>query len=162
MGVMYGPVDKNYSYTNDPSEVARVIKKSGDLAVNTEMYASPLSKLCEQEEEESSTSFMAEALTKLPAQHQTVLKLRFFSELSYNQIAEKTGLSLGNVGFILNDAKVKLNQLCRKHYETTHGRKSKDRYKFKRGSKPRATDSIQPPNKRRSRGESVRKKGVCS
>lgn len=45
-----------------------------------------------------------DAVAKLPSRLQKLIKLRFFERLSYAEIAKKTKLSVGNVGFLLNKA----------------------------------------------------------
>ena len=51
-----------------------------------------------------------EAVAKLPPRLQKLLKLRFFDQLSYAEIAKKTKLSKGNVGFLLNKATTTLRK----------------------------------------------------
>ena len=41
-------------------------------------------------------------LAELPPNQQEVLRLKFQHEMSYKQIAEVTGLSTGNVGFLIH------------------------------------------------------------
>ena len=49
-------------------------------------------------------------MAKLPANQQEVLRLRFHSELTYPQIAQVTGLTPGNVGYLLHHALKTLRQ----------------------------------------------------
>lgn len=44
------------------------------------------------------------AVAKLPIRLQKLIRLRFFDRLSYAEMAKKTKLSIGNVGFLLNKA----------------------------------------------------------
>jgi RNA polymerase sigma factor (sigma-70 family) len=50
------------------------------------------------------------ALAKLPERQQEVVRLKFEHELSYQQIAEVTGLSVSNVGYLLHTALKALRQ----------------------------------------------------
>lgn len=45
-----------------------------------------------------------ELIEKLPSNQALVTKLRYFNQLDYKTISLKTGLSFGNVGFLLNRA----------------------------------------------------------
>ena len=48
------------------------------------------------------------ALKKLSKKNKRVLLLRYEQDLSYAEISEQTGLSAGNIGFILNNIKQRL------------------------------------------------------
>jgi RNA polymerase sigma-70 factor (ECF subfamily) len=50
-------------------------------------------------------------LAALPPRSQEVVRLKFEHQLSYKEIGEVTGLSVGNVGFILHTALAKLRGL---------------------------------------------------
>ncbi|MBI5863231.1 MAG: sigma-70 family RNA polymerase sigma factor [Planctomycetes bacterium] len=52
------------------------------------------------------------ALERLPAIQQEVVRLKFQAGLRYKEIAEVTGLSVTNVGFLLHTALRKLRDLC--------------------------------------------------
>ena len=49
-------------------------------------------------------------MAHLPANQQEVLRLRFHGELTYPQIAQVTGLTIGNVGYLLHHALKTLRQ----------------------------------------------------
>jgi len=49
-------------------------------------------------------------MANLPDNQQEVLRLRFHAELTYPQIAEVTGLTVGNVGYLLHHALKTLRQ----------------------------------------------------
>jgi RNA polymerase sigma-70 factor (ECF subfamily) len=51
-----------------------------------------------------------ELLAELPQSQQEVVRLKFLHELSYQEISEVTGLTVGNVGYILHHALLKLRQ----------------------------------------------------
>ncbi len=53
-----------------------------------------------------------EALHQLKAKEQDVLSLRYFEELSYEEIADSLNITVSNVGVRINRALKKLNQLC--------------------------------------------------
>lgn len=55
------------------------------------------------EREESTGSVLAQ-LARLPDSQQEVVRLRFHGGLTYRQIAEVTGLTVTNVGFLLHTA----------------------------------------------------------
>lgn len=65
---------------------------------NSETVASPVEILEHKEKIES----MLEYLKELNKNQQEVIRLRFQASLSYEEISKVTGLSAGNVGFILN------------------------------------------------------------
>lgn len=52
------------------------------------------------------------AVAQLPEREQELLTLRLTHELSYKQIAEVTGLSVSNVGYLLHQAIAKLRTAC--------------------------------------------------
>ena len=49
-------------------------------------------------------------LSRLPARSQEVIRLKYVSDLSYREIAERTGISATNVGFILSTSLRRLAQ----------------------------------------------------
>ena len=53
---------------------------------------------------------LSECLTQLSPRQQEVLRLRLGAGLSYREIAEVTGLTVGNVGFHLHEAVRSLRQ----------------------------------------------------
>lgn len=57
-----------------------------------------------QMETQESTSQVISVLGKLPENQQEVVRLKFQNGFSYRQIAEITGLSEGNVGFLIHKA----------------------------------------------------------
>lgn len=54
---------------------------------------------------------LSDCLARLSARQQEVLRLRLDAGLSYREIAEVTGLTVGNVGFQLHEAVRNLRQL---------------------------------------------------
>ena len=56
-----------------------------------------------------------ELLNELPEAQQEVVRLKFLHDLSYKEIAEITGLTSGNVGYILHHALLKLRQRMDRH-----------------------------------------------
>lgn len=67
---------------------------------------SPSQKLADAER----TASLRHLLTTLPPREQELLRLKFQNELSYKEIAEVTGLTVSNVGFILHHAVQTLRQ----------------------------------------------------
>ena len=53
---------------------------------------------------------LAAQISRLPDKQQEVLRLKFHAGLSYQEIAEITGLTRTNVGFLLHTAISKLRQ----------------------------------------------------
>lgn len=64
----------------------------------------PLSLLLSSERTVARKKAILKAIAKLPIRLRKLIKLRFFNQLSYAEICEKTNLSSGNVGFLLNKA----------------------------------------------------------
>ena len=62
-----------------------------------------LTPAMELERKERTTRVM-ELVTELPKNQQEVVRLRFMHHHSYQEISDITGLSVGNVGFLLNAA----------------------------------------------------------
>ena len=60
----------------------------------------PLDSLSQSEEQRR----VEAAIHELPEREQELLTLRLTNELSYKQIAEVTGLTVSNVGFLLHQA----------------------------------------------------------
>lgn len=58
----------------------------------------------QQAQQHDTHSAVLRHMTTLPANQQEVLRLRFHGELTYTQIAEVTGLTVGNVGYLLHHA----------------------------------------------------------
>lgn len=56
---------------------------------------------------------LSRAMMKLPAKESELIRLRYFNELEYGEIAERTGLSLVNVRVSLMRAKRTLKKLIR-------------------------------------------------
>ncbi len=54
---------------------------------------------------------VVQLFTRLPANQQEVLRLKFQGELSYKEISEATGLSVSNVGFLIHTALKRLRSL---------------------------------------------------
>ena len=78
-----------------------------ELAQNSE--ASELQPSAAMERQEAATGLMSQ-ISNLSDRQQEVLRLKFNAGLSYKQIAEVTGLTSSNVGFILHTAIAKLRQ----------------------------------------------------
>lgn len=60
-----------------------------------------------------SGEMLSRAMMKLPAKESELIRLRYFNELEYGEIAERTGLSLVNVRVSLMRAKRTLKKLIR-------------------------------------------------
>jgi RNA polymerase sigma-70 factor (ECF subfamily) len=89
-------------------------KESRYISVENEEFdhhrvetVSPLQAMARRETVER----LMEHVKALPKNKQEVVRLRFHGNHSYQQISEITGLSCGNVGFILNAAMHQLRQM---------------------------------------------------
>jgi RNA polymerase sigma-70 factor (ECF subfamily) len=89
-------------------------KESRYISVENEEFehhrvenVSPLQAMARRETVER----LMEHVKALPKNKQEVVRLRFHGNHSYQQISEITGLSVGNVGFILNAAMHQLRQM---------------------------------------------------
>lgn len=58
-------------------------------------------------------SQLRSAITHLPARYQTILNMRYHDNMSYEEIALVTKTTAGNVGFILNKCKERLQKLLK-------------------------------------------------
>ena len=76
------------------------------LADHSDSQADPTSGVEKQEAAEG----LMQQISKLPRKQQEVLRLKFHAGLSYQEIADVTGLTRTNVGFILHKAIAKLRQ----------------------------------------------------
>jgi RNA polymerase sigma-70 factor (ECF subfamily) len=71
---------------------------------------SPLPSQPEAMEQAETESHLLELLGDLPANQQEVVRLKFQSSLSYRDIAEVTGLTVSNVGYLLHMAVKRLRE----------------------------------------------------
>ena len=83
---------------------------------------SPLELLTEDEQQYLCVDKISEALGKLPAKQQQILKLRYFQEMTYGEIAKAMEITEGNAGFLLHTAKKKLKKAYNALNLNTHGR----------------------------------------
>lgn len=96
--------NRRYSFTdplhleNDFEDKQVVVKDTG------------LSILIESEESEVNKQKLATCIDKLSKKQKQVIQLRFFQNMSYEQIAKKTKNKVTNVGFLLNEAKNNLKK----------------------------------------------------
>lgn len=72
---------------------------------STTGHSNDPSSLMERSEEQS---LVEQQIQKLPSREQELLALRLSHGMSYKQIAEITGLTTSNVGFLLHQALVRL------------------------------------------------------
>jgi len=71
---------------------------------------SPLELLTEDEQQHLCVDKISEALGKLATKQQQILKLRYFQEMTYSEIAKVMEITEGNAGFLLHAAKKKLKK----------------------------------------------------
>jgi RNA polymerase sigma-70 factor, ECF subfamily len=75
-----------------------------EASVPVSQTASPLDKLLSSEAREA----VRAALARLPERYQAPLILRYYRDLSYDEIAERLGLSRGNIAILVFRAKQRL------------------------------------------------------
>jgi RNA polymerase sigma-70 factor (ECF subfamily) len=85
----------------------RMLLPLDDLAVPGAVATEPEAVLMERELAER----LRQALTQLPNREATVFCLRYFDDLSYEQIAESLGISAGAVATALHKARARLETL---------------------------------------------------
>jgi RNA polymerase sigma factor (sigma-70 family) len=64
----------------------------------------------EKMQEEEKLKQLKKILSKLSPKHKKIIKYRYYSDYSYEQIAQKMNLTSGNVGFILHMAVAKIKK----------------------------------------------------
>ena len=70
--------------------------------------ASPLEILITEEERTEKRGCLSTAMEALPSRLRDILELRYSHGHTYNELAEKLNISVGNVGFLINKAKNRL------------------------------------------------------
>jgi RNA polymerase sigma-70 factor (ECF subfamily) len=73
-------------------------------------HSNGFSVLSESEEEKLRKNNIKKVLNKLSKKQKEVIVLRFFQNLSYEEIAQKTKSKVTNVGFLINEAKNNLRK----------------------------------------------------
>lgn len=86
--------------------------------VALDLAASPQAEPGHQADVQDLSERVWELVESLNTNQQEVLKLKFQHDCSYQQIADITGLTVGNVGFILHTSLKKLRQLLQKRMAT--------------------------------------------
>lgn len=86
---------------NGAIEVKRKVRRLTELDPQSADHT-PLSP--ERMEQEQALARVLSIIAALPDKQREVVRLKFDAELSYKEIAEVTGLSVSNVGFILHTA----------------------------------------------------------
>jgi RNA polymerase sigma-70 factor (ECF subfamily) len=76
---------------------------------------SPYEVIDEREQKEVMQERAAEALKALPERQQKLLHLQYNEGLSYKQISERTGLSSGNIGYLINKSMNFLKQYVKQN-----------------------------------------------
>jgi RNA polymerase sigma factor (sigma-70 family) len=97
--------NKRYIFV-DPQENQSEIKNLDPMLD----IASGFETLASLEEEVSSKKTLTNSINKLSKKQKLVIQLRYFENLSYEQIAKKTKSKVTNVGFLLNEAKNNLKK----------------------------------------------------
>ena len=84
----------------------RMVAAQPDLARSPAAKSEPADELAGRDLQDR----CQELLSELPEREQEVVRLKFLHELSYKETAEATGLTAGNVGYILHHALLKLRR----------------------------------------------------
>lgn len=84
-----------------------------DLDQRTESATSLTAGPDQTAETRDSAARVLKFLDQLPGNQQEVIRLKFQNELSYREIAEVTGLTVSNVGFLLHVGIKQLRQLMK-------------------------------------------------
>lgn len=84
------------------------------MTIGTEMdLASPCRLPDEAAEQCETAGTLRDCLAELPRNQQTVVRLKFHHGLSYQEIGERTGLSVSNVGYLMHHGLKTLRQRMR-------------------------------------------------
>ena len=76
----------------------------------TNVCESPISALPSTIERRETEDHLLQLVAELSDNQQEVVRLKFQENLSYREIADVTGLSVSNVGFLLHTAVMKLRE----------------------------------------------------
>ena len=88
---------------NQAISVRRKEDRMTTLTIATEMdLADPCRPPDEAAEQGEAAGTLGECLGRLPRNQQTVIRLKFQHGLSYQQIADRTGLTVSNVGYLMH------------------------------------------------------------
>jgi RNA polymerase sigma-70 factor (ECF subfamily) len=119
---------KRFQLTDDPEKMLSESLKTQNVQKSDDRFLTPKCKddlICEDnpcslllssERTEVRKKAILKTIAKLPVRLRKLIKLRFFNQLSYAEIAKKTNLSSGNVGFLLNRATTLLRNKLRNDY----------------------------------------------
>jgi RNA polymerase sigma-70 factor (ECF subfamily) len=96
---------------NTAISIRRKEDRMTTMTIGTEMeLTAPCPEPDEAAEQVEMASTLRECLEELPRNQQTVITLKFQHGLSYHEIAERTGLSVTNVGYLMHHGLKTLRQ----------------------------------------------------
>ncbi len=99
---------------NTAISIRRKEDRMTTLTIGTEMELTARGRQPDEAAEQGEAAgTLRECLEELPRNQQTVLRLKFQQGLSYQQIAERTGLSVSNVGYLMHHGLKTLRQRMR-------------------------------------------------
>ena len=99
---------------NQAISVRRKEHRMTTFTIATEMeLADPYRPPDEAAEQGETTGTLGQCLDRLPRNQQTVIRLKFQHALSYQQIADRTGLTVSNVGYLMHHGLKTLRQQMR-------------------------------------------------
>lgn len=97
--------NKKYIFIDTQESTSQIENLQPELDV-----ASGFEKLANLEEETFNKSAIIDLMNKLTKKQKEVLQLRYFENLTYEQIAQKTKNKVTNVGFLINEGKRNLKK----------------------------------------------------
>lgn len=89
------------NHRRNSSKIIPMTPQGDDLGGGDDL-PDPALRPDEQYARDEGAGLVRESLKNLDARSQELIRLRFTENLSYKQISERTGLSVGNVGYLLH------------------------------------------------------------
>ena len=93
---------------SDSDNTFRLLKFAAEGAREYMLGESPADILCAAEQASEALVKISKAMSNITDKYQQILRLRYFEEKTYGEIAAIMKITEGNVGFMLNAAKKKL------------------------------------------------------
>jgi len=131
-----------------------------------DMFPSAADICCDSEEIKNGVTMTNSLIATLPKNTQKVVRLRFFKNLSYSEIAKRINSTASAVGFTLNIAKAKMLNaynkmvISNKLERVKNERKATHKDGSTRGISARVDDYIQSSKQRRSGSQGLRQAGL--
>ena len=113
-----------------------------DTDMKEECDASPLQAICEREGELQDVKDLEKAINRLGTNSKKAITLRYYSGLSYVEIAKALNTTLGSASAILHQAVKRLRKYLLEIYNER--KQTDNRHQYTRRKKARTSDSVQP------------------